>query len=118
MRQRDCLDQFRCRPLGAIPNFPCIEGESSISAQDSLEFLSCSLPTPIGSCALCGGIDNGHKRFGPFEPKIDNHEEVKFGNSSRWKELSKETGSEILPSGDGLSWEERQANYYLAAQEN
>nr|GEV26512.1 putative reverse transcriptase domain-containing protein [Tanacetum cinerariifolium] len=31
------------------------------------------------------------------------HQEVnsKFGSSSRWEKLSKETGSEILPSGDG-----------------
>nr|GEW55236.1 hypothetical protein [Tanacetum cinerariifolium] len=35
-----------------------------------------------------------------LEPKIDAMTRD-FSNPSRWKELSKEMGSEILPSGDG-----------------
>nr|GEV00672.1 hypothetical protein [Tanacetum cinerariifolium] len=37
------------------------------------------------------------------EKMLLEHQDVilEFGNSSWWKELSKEMGSEILPSGDG-----------------
>ncbi|GKC08046.1 hypothetical protein Tco_0999656 [Tanacetum coccineum] len=38
-----------------------------------------------------------------FTLMLLDHQDVisEFGSSSRWKELSKEMGSEILPSGDG-----------------
>nr|GFC09827.1 hypothetical protein [Tanacetum cinerariifolium] len=31
---------------------------------------------------------------------------AKFCGPSRWKELSKESGSKILPCGDGSCWKE------------
>nr|GEU53838.1 hypothetical protein [Tanacetum cinerariifolium] len=49
--------------------------------------------------ASCGGIHMVVKDL-DLEPKIDTMMRD-FLNSSWWKELSKETGSEILPTGDG-----------------
>ncbi|GJR04101.1 retrotransposon gag domain, retroviral aspartyl protease [Tanacetum coccineum] len=58
----------------------------------------------------CGGIEFGHKRFG-LEAKDRCHDDGLFGDiiaefrcPSRWEELSKESGSKILPCGDGSCW--------------
>ncbi|GJZ52286.1 hypothetical protein Tco_0606801 [Tanacetum coccineum] len=48
----------------------------------------------------CGGIDIVIKDL-DLKPKIDAMMRD-FLNLSRWKELSKETSSKILPGGDGL----------------
>nr|GEY07651.1 hypothetical protein [Tanacetum cinerariifolium] len=48
----------------------------------------------------CDGIDTVTKNL-DFEPKDIVAE---FCGSSRWKEWSKESGSKILPCGDGSCW--------------
>ncbi|GKA41474.1 hypothetical protein Tco_0734067 [Tanacetum coccineum] len=46
----------------------------------------------------CDGVEMVIKNL-DFEPKID-----AMMSPSRWKELSKETSSKILPCGDGSRW--------------
>ncbi|GJR10370.1 hypothetical protein Tco_0793022 [Tanacetum coccineum] len=50
----------------------------------------------------CGGIDMVIKDMN-LQPKIDAMMRD-FLDPSRWKELSKETSSKILPYEDGSSW--------------
>ncbi|GKA33682.1 hypothetical protein Tco_0720111 [Tanacetum coccineum] len=78
----------------------------------------------LGSCRVTVGSDHAHldSLNGPitnvsillvqylalerFTLLLLEHQDVisKFRGPSRWKELSKETGSKILPSGDGSCW--------------
>ncbi|GJX60082.1 hypothetical protein Tco_0291472 [Tanacetum coccineum] len=50
----------------------------------------------------CNGIDMAIKNL-DLEPKV--YAMMRdFLDPSRWKELSKESGSKILPCGDGSCW--------------
>ncbi|GKG03471.1 hypothetical protein Tco_0311107, partial [Tanacetum coccineum] len=65
---------------------------SSNNAQDSLALRSRSLP-PVEWSMI-------------FSMMLLEHQDIiaEFCGPSRWKELSKESGSKILPCGDGSCW--------------
>nr|GFB77986.1 hypothetical protein [Tanacetum cinerariifolium] len=74
---------------------------SSNIAQDSSGLRSRSLPPADWSMVRLGtGFDMVIKNL-DLEPKDIVAE---FCGPSRWKEMSKESGSKILPCGDGSSW--------------
>ncbi|GJW50564.1 hypothetical protein Tco_0091915 [Tanacetum coccineum] len=128
VRQRDCLDRFS-EVSWVIPALAVIESEILYEFSRFFDAFVTKLTTSRMIDGLpCGGIDMVVKDLA-LEPKIDTmmrdflkeilktspyfekrftmmlleHQDVisKFGSSSRWEKVSKEMGSEILPSGDG-----------------
>nr|GEV02127.1 reverse transcriptase domain-containing protein [Tanacetum cinerariifolium] len=65
-------------------------------------------PTPASGGIvhdLFKGVINAVVKYLHLEPKINSTDIVmEFYGPSRWKELSKESGSKILPCGDGSCW--------------
>ncbi|GKA43825.1 hypothetical protein Tco_0736549 [Tanacetum coccineum] len=83
LRQRDCLDCLYSKFLGVIPNFRYHERAS-------------------GPLIMAGFFGISVRNLATTDWSMDIVAE--FCSSSRWKELSKETSSKILPCGDGSCW--------------
>ncbi|GJW46128.1 hypothetical protein Tco_0077774 [Tanacetum coccineum] len=98
----DWFDEFLC----VIPAFMVIEGEV-------LKYFPRFIGILIAEFAAEGAINLELKMKGDIiiknldlKPTIDAmmRDFLKFCGPSRWKELSKESGSKILPCGDGSCW--------------
>ncbi|GJV76876.1 hypothetical protein Tco_1508460 [Tanacetum coccineum] len=102
LRQGDCLNQF-CEVSWVNPNFVVIAGDV---LNDFLRFFD-TLIMKLATSSVVNFILNRVRDMIienlDFELKIDAmiRDFLEFSNSSRWEKLSKETGSEILPRGDG-----------------
>nr|GEW98263.1 hypothetical protein [Tanacetum cinerariifolium] len=68
--------------------------------RDSLDQLSEVYHRLNGQCSSCGEMDMVIKDLDLEAKDVI----TKFCSPSRWKELSKETSSKILPCGDGSCW--------------